>query len=140
MGLDRIQGGDTVCAANQDLHPEAADLLAKTRRNNFYRPKVADPLRRSSSSTRSTCRSSSPASGPTSRPAATARRWSPIDRYGQKWFTFTNGVHTDSLDPETFNRWYDFMQIYVAKQKPEPRRGSRRGAGDLFSRCSASRA
>ncbi len=37
----------------------------------------------------------------------------------RKWFTFTNGVHTDSLDPETFNRWYDFLQLYVAKQKPE---------------------
>ena len=38
----------------------------------------------------------------------------------RKWFTFTNGVHTDSLDPETFNRWYDFLQIYVAREKPEP--------------------
>ena len=36
----------------------------------------------------------------------------------QKWFTFTNGVHVDSLDPETFNRWYDFLQLYVAKQAP----------------------
>ena len=44
----------------------------------------------------------------------------------RKWFTFTNGVHTDSLDPETFNRWYDFLQIYVAKQKPEPNAGGRR--------------
>jgi hypothetical protein len=41
----------------------------------------------------------------------------------KKWFTFTNGVHTDSLDPETFNRWYDFLQIYVAGQKPEPAAG-----------------
>ena len=37
----------------------------------------------------------------------------------RKWFTFTNGVHTDSLDPVTFNRWYDFLQLYVARQKPE---------------------
>jgi hypothetical protein len=36
----------------------------------------------------------------------------------KKWFTFTNGVHTDSLDPETFNRWYDFLKLYVAKQPP----------------------
>ena len=34
----------------------------------------------------------------------------------QKWFTFTNGAHIDSLDPETFNRWYDFLQLYVAKR------------------------
>ena len=36
----------------------------------------------------------------------------------RKWFTFTNGTHIDSLDPETFNRWYDFLQLYVAKQAP----------------------
>jgi hypothetical protein len=36
----------------------------------------------------------------------------------RKWFTFTNGTHVDSLDPETFNRWYDFLELYVAKQPP----------------------
>ena len=36
----------------------------------------------------------------------------------RKWFTFTNGTHVDSLDPETFNRWYDFLKLYVAKQAP----------------------
>ena len=36
----------------------------------------------------------------------------------RKWFTFTNGTHVDSLDPETFNRWYDFFELYVAKQAP----------------------
>ena len=33
----------------------------------------------------------------------------------RKWFTFTNGTHVDSLAPETFNRWYDFLQLYVAQ-------------------------
>jgi hypothetical protein len=36
----------------------------------------------------------------------------------KKWFTFTNGTHVDSLDPETYNRWYDFLQLYVAQQAP----------------------
>ena len=40
----RIQNGDTTCKANQDLHPEAVNLIAKIRANNYYRPKVADPL------------------------------------------------------------------------------------------------
>ena len=117
---DRIEGGDTVCAANQDLHPEATNLLAKTRRNKFYRPKVADPL--------------SPIKfvHKIDVPVFLACQWTDeqtgghcpamVDEFtgtNRKWFTFTNGVHTDSLDPETFNRWYDFMQIYVAKQKPE---------------------
>jgi hypothetical protein len=36
----------------------------------------------------------------------------------QKWFTFTNGAHIDSLDPATYNRWYDFLQLFVAQQAP----------------------
>jgi len=36
----------------------------------------------------------------------------------KKWFTFTNGAHVDSLDPATFNRWYDFLSLYVARQAP----------------------
>jgi hypothetical protein len=37
----------------------------------------------------------------------------------RKWFTFANGVHADSLDPATFNRWYDFLELYVARRKPD---------------------
>ena len=38
----------------------------------------------------------------------------------KKWFTFTNGVHTDSLDPATFNRWYDFLRALRSRSKTEP--------------------
>ena len=38
-----------------------------------------------------------------------------------KWFTFTNGDHIDSLDPDTFDRWYDFLELYVARQAPHLR-------------------
>ena len=34
------------------------------------------------------------------------------------WFTFTNGAHIDSLDPDTFNRWFDFLELYVARRAP----------------------
>ena len=116
----RIEEGDDVCADNQELHPEATDLLKKTNRNRYYRPAVADPL--------------SPVKfvDKIDVPVFMACQWTDEQTGGhcptlvramtgtnKKWFTFTNGVHTDSLDPETFNRWYDFMQIYVAKQKPE---------------------
>src|SRR3954464_1886570 len=40
----RIQDGDATCQANQDLHPEAVDLMAKIRANDHYVPAVADPL------------------------------------------------------------------------------------------------
>jgi hypothetical protein len=36
----------------------------------------------------------------------------------KKWFTYTNGVHTDSLDPETYNKLFDFLSLYVAQQNP----------------------
>src|SRR5205807_3996951 len=36
----------------------------------------------------------------------------------KKWFTFTNGAHIDSLDPQTYNKLYDFLELYVAKQAP----------------------
>ena len=38
----------------------------------------------------------------------------------KKWFTFTNGTHVDSLDPETYNSLYDFLKIYVGQQAPTP--------------------
>ena len=40
----QIQEGDQTCKANQDLHPEAVDLMAKIRANDHYVPAVADPL------------------------------------------------------------------------------------------------
>jgi uncharacterized protein len=36
----------------------------------------------------------------------------------KKWFTYTNGPHIDSLSPETYNRLYDFLSIYVGHQSP----------------------
>ena len=36
----------------------------------------------------------------------------------KKWFTFTNGTHVDSLSPETYNRLYDFLELYVAREAP----------------------
>ena len=51
----------------------------------------------------------------------------------RKWMTFTNGVHTDSLDPETFNRWFDFLSLYVAGRKPELPPGIKALAPALYS-------
>ncbi|MDX6638359.1 MAG: uncharacterized protein QOJ01_1870 [Solirubrobacterales bacterium] len=115
----RVQQGDQICKANQALHGEAANLLAKIRANNHYKPKVADPL--------------SPLSfvKKIKVPVYMACQWTDEQTGGhcadlaenftgtrRKWFTFTNGTHVDSLDPETFNRWSDFLELYVAKQAP----------------------
>jgi predicted acyl esterase len=129
----RIQQGDQTCRANQALHGQAVDLLAKTRANSHYRPKVADPL--------------SPITfvHKIDVPTFLACQWTDEQTGGHcpdlaehftgtrlKWFTFTNGTHTDSLDPETFNRWYDFLELYVAKQAPIVHSAAIQGAAPLI--------
>jgi uncharacterized protein len=115
----RIEEGDTTCKANQALHPEAVDLLHKIEENSHYKPEVADPL--------------SPVTfvDKIDVPTFMACQWTDEQTGGhcptlaehmtgteKKWFTFTNGTHIDSLDPETFNRWFDFLKLYVAEESP----------------------
>jgi predicted acyl esterase len=118
--LTRIRGGDAVCRANQALHAEAVDLLAKIRANRYYVPAVADPLAPRTFVHRITV------------PVFLACQWTDEQTGGhcpelaqrftgtrRKWFTFTNGTHIDSLDPATFVRWYDFLELYVARRAPK---------------------
>jgi len=115
----QIQSGDTTCADNQVLHGEAADLNAKIAANSHYNPAVADPL--------------DPVTfvHNINVPVFMACQWEDEQTGGhcpelvrhftgttQKWFTFTNGAHIDSLDPATYNRWYDFLELFVAHQAP----------------------
>jgi predicted acyl esterase len=115
----RIQQGDATCKANQTLHGEAADLLAKIRANRHYKPSVADPLapvtfvRKIKVPTFMACQFTDEQTG--GHCPDLAENFTGTQR---KWFTFTNGTHVDSLDPETFNRWYDFLQLYVAQRAP----------------------
>jgi predicted acyl esterase len=115
----RIQDGDATCNANQVLHPEAADLMAKIRANDHYVPEVADPL------------SPSTFVDKIDVPVFMACQWTDEQTGGhcptlaehfsgtaRRWFTFTNGTHVDSLAPATFNRWCDFLSLYVARQAP----------------------
>ncbi|MHB8439697.1 MAG: CocE/NonD family hydrolase [Acidimicrobiales bacterium] len=115
----QIQAGDTTCAANQALHGEAANLSAKIAANNYYKPAVADPL--------------DPVTfvNKIDVPVFMACQWEDEQTGGHcadlvqhftgtnlKWFTFTNGAHIDSLDPYTYDRWYDFLELFVAHQAP----------------------
>ncbi len=115
----QIQNGDQTCKDNQVLHGEAVNLLAKVRANNHYVPSVADPL--------------APITfvNKINVPVFMACQWTDEQTGGhcptlaehftgtsKKWFTFTNGDHIDSLDPATFNRWCDFLELYVAQALP----------------------
>jgi predicted acyl esterase len=115
----RIQEGDQTCAANQALHPEAVDLLKKVEENDTYKPEVADPLSpvtfvdKIKVPTFLACQWTDEQTG--GHCPTLAKRFTGTQR---KWFTFTNGTHVDSLDPATFNRWFDFLQLYVARRPP----------------------
>ncbi len=117
--LKRIQEGDQVCRANQALHGNAVDLIAKTHANRFYVPSVADPVspitfvNRIKVPSYVACQWTDEQTG--GHCADLAQHFTGTQR---KWFTFTNGTHIDSLDPGTFNRWYDFLELYVARQAP----------------------
>jgi len=116
---EQIQKGDQTCAANQALHGEARNLLAKIKENSTYDASVADPL--------------DPVSfvDKINVPTFMACQWEDEQTGGHcadlaehfsgtklKWFTFTNGAHIDSLDPYTYDRLYDFLELFVAHQAP----------------------
>jgi hypothetical protein len=117
--LKRIRGGDATCRANQAMHGEATNLIGKIRANEHYVPSVADPLdpvafvKRIHVPVYLACQFEDEQTGahcPDLLQHLTGTR--------RVWATFTNGTHTDSLDPATFNRWYDFLQLFVAHRKP----------------------
>jgi predicted acyl esterase len=115
----RIAEGDQVCADNQALHPEAADLIGKIRANDHYVPAVADPLSPITFVDKikvpvfMACQFTDEQTG--GHCPTLAEHMTGTDK---KWFTFTNGTHVDSLAPETYNRMYDFLELYVAQEAP----------------------
>ncbi len=116
---ERIEEGDQTCAANQDLHGDANDLMEKIKANSTYNPPVADPLdpvtfvHKIDVPTFMACQWEDEQTG--GHCADLAQHFTGTDR---KWVTFTNGAHIDSLDPYTYDRLYDFLELYVAHQAP----------------------
>jgi predicted acyl esterase len=129
----RIQQGDQTCAANQVLHGEAADLMAKIQANANYNPAVADPLDpitfvdKINVPTFLVCQWEDEQTG--GHCPDLAQHFTGTNR---KWFTFTNGAHIDSLDPYTYDRWYDFLELFVAHQAPILNQAPTRAAAPLI--------
>jgi predicted acyl esterase len=115
----KIKAGDNTCKSNQVLHGEAHSLPKKIARNSHYRAKVADPLdpitfvHKIHVPVFMACQFEDEQTG--GHCPDLAQHFTGTKK---KWFTFTNGAHIDSLDPETYNRWYDFLELYVAHQIP----------------------
>jgi predicted acyl esterase len=128
----RVQEGDATCAANQALHGEAANLGKKIQENSTYSPSVADPLdpvtfvKKINVPTFMACQWEDEQTG--GHCADLAQHFTGTTR---KWFTFTNGAHIDSLDPYTYNRLYDFLELYVAHKAPIENQAPVRAAAPL---------
>ncbi len=128
----RIEEGDETCAANQALHGEAANLLQKIRENSTYKPSVADPLdpitfvHKIDVPTFMACQWEDEQTG--GHCADLAQHFTGTKL---KWFTFTNGAHIDSLDPYTYDRWYDFLELFVAHKAPIENQAVTRAAAPI---------
>ena len=115
----QIKDGDQTCKDNQALHGEAANLMSKIKANTHYRAKVADPLdpvtfvNKINVPVFMACQFEDEQTG--GHCPTLAEHMTGTDK---KWFTFTNGPHIDSLAPETYNRLYDFLSLYVGHQPP----------------------
>src|SRR6185437_15275896 len=131
--LARIRSGDRVCRANQALHPEAVNEAATVFANRYYRTSVANPLNPTTFVHRIRV------------PVYLACQWTDEQTGGHcpdlarhftgtrlKWFTFTTGVHVDSLDPATAQRWYDFLSLFVARRQPSLSPAVRALAPELY--------
>jgi uncharacterized protein len=129
----RIQQGDATCKRNQALHGEAPSLIKKVRANAHYVPKVADPLdpvtfvHKIKAAVFMACQWEDEQTG-----GHCADLAQDFTGTSHKWFTFTNGAHIDSLDPATFNRWYDFLSLFVAHRAPIENAGLVEFAAPLF--------
>ena len=117
--LARIKGGDRTCRANQTMHGEANNLIQKIHTNQYYTPQVADPIdpitfvHKIHAPTFMACQFTDEQVG--GHCPDLAEHMTGTDH---KWFTFTNGTHIDSLDPETLSRMIDFYELYVAHRRP----------------------
>ncbi len=129
----QINNGDQTCKSNQVLHGEAASLITKIHANSHYVPSVADPLDPISFVNKikvpvfMACQFEDEQTGGHCPDLAQHMTGTKL-----KWFTFTNGAHIDSLDPATFNRWYDFLELFVAHQSPMVNQTGVRGAAAVI--------
>ncbi len=132
--LKRIQQGDRTCKSNQVLHGEAVSAARLALGNHYYLPSLDDqysPLTFVNKITAPTflaCQLNDEQVGahcPELVPRFTGT--------SRKWFTFANGLHIDSLDPATFLRWYDFLELFVARRAPHLSAFQRAAAPAVYS-------
>jgi uncharacterized protein len=129
----RVLQGDTTCRSDQALHGEAPSVLKLVRDNSHYVAKVDNPLdpvtfvHKIKAAVFMACQWEDEQTG-----GHCADLAQDFTGTSHKWFTFTNGAHIDSLDPATFDRWYDFLSLFVAHRAPNTNLGMVEIAAPFF--------
>ncbi|HSB86037.1 MAG TPA: CocE/NonD family hydrolase [Ilumatobacteraceae bacterium] len=116
----RAYDGDTTCAENQKLRLQNPDLVQEIDDNPYYSPVLADSL--------------APITfvDKIDVPVFLAGAWQDeqtgghfpamLDKFTSSphlYVTLTNGLHTESLTPAVLARYFEFLDLYVAKKVPE---------------------
>lgn len=121
---ERLEAGDQTCIDNMKLRDQTIDIFGVIDDNAFYRPEVADALAPDTFVDKITvpvCLAG------TTNDEQTGGYWpNMIAKFTgteDKKFTITNGGHTDSIGPESFARWLECLELFVAERTPQ------RGAG-----------
>jgi hypothetical protein len=128
----RIEGGDTTCAAHQVLRKQNIDFESFTKALEF-RPADADArdlsllVRDIETPVYLTGAWQDEQTGP--RFATMLANFTSTDK---KHFVLFNGHHPDGYAPYNLSRWYEFLQLYVAKKVPRMPSIVRAGAPALF--------
>ncbi len=117
---ERADGGDVVCADNQQLRLQNPDLVAEINDNPFYRSELGDALAPITFVDRIEV------------PVFIAGAWQDEQTGGHfanmlssftgsphVYITLTNGLHTESLSPPVARRYMEFLQLYVGKKVPD---------------------
>lgn len=115
----RRDQGDQVCIENQRFRGQNPNLIDLIRENNFYQPRIADPLAPANFVDRINV------------PVFLAGAWQDEQTGGyfptmlgnfrstdKAYFTMTNGGHTDAMAPAIFTRWTEFLSFYVRREIP----------------------
>ncbi|MFZ4585753.1 MAG: CocE/NonD family hydrolase [Acidimicrobiia bacterium] len=114
----RIDGGDSTCEANQAAHAQAPDILARINQTKFVSPKdeyLAPELfvNKIKMPVFLLCAFQDEQVG--GQCPVLAGEFTGTDKAK---FTFVNGYHADPLQPDIFQRWVEFLSLYVKREVP----------------------
>ncbi len=116
----RVDAGDTICAENQLLHSQLIDNVAQARQITYYVPDEHDRFNPSKFVDRIEV------------PVLLTGSWQD-EQTGPYFFLLfdkfvnspaqrliaTNGVHIDGFGPRISMEWQTFLELFVAKRKPQ---------------------